>query len=320
MQTFGPSSPATRERSREHSSSAISANTGPGPPSAAKEERRKRVLTELRQARVTGIRVTLPAEALDGKLASLPEGVSVERDRIEVRFNGAKEAVERLYSLAYALVNDYERFEVLVDGGVGGGGECPNERGAGAAGRGAGGRRRRGSRRRPAGADRRRRTGCRPAVPRVLRGADREREDAGGVRAGRGAVSGVVRGPRPRPTRDRPAPRGRLHPDPPGLGPDGETTPGRDPHALRLARRQPGPSGESGGCRAGAETRRHQGRDAGPDPGRGEEAPRAHRHGHAGRPPRPGALLGDALQLRAGERGPGDEEGGLLPAGEPRVG
>ena len=43
---------------------------------------------------------------------------------------------------------------------------------------------RRGSRRRPAGADRRRRTGCRPAVSGVLRGADREREDAGGVRAG----------------------------------------------------------------------------------------------------------------------------------------
>ena len=73
----------------------------------------------------TGVRVTLPVETLDAKLASLPEGVSVSRDRIEVRFNGAKEAVGRLYSLAHALVNDYERFEELVDGGevVGGGGE-----------------------------------------------------------------------------------------------------------------------------------------------------------------------------------------------------
>ena len=43
----------------------------------------------------------------------------------------------------------------------------------------------------------------------------------------------------------------------------------------------------------------------------------SHRHGHAGRPPRPGALLGDALQLRASERGPGDAAAGLLPAGEP---
>ena len=87
-------------------------------------ERRDRLVAELRKARVTGIRVTLPVESCprdcrvrrtDAKLA-LPEGVSVSR-------GPAKEAVERLYALAYALVNDYERFEELVDGGVGGGGE-----------------------------------------------------------------------------------------------------------------------------------------------------------------------------------------------------
>ena len=65
----------------------------------------------------------LPVETLNSKLASLPEGVSVERDRIEVRFAGAKNATERLYALAYALVNDYERFEALVDRGGGGGGK-----------------------------------------------------------------------------------------------------------------------------------------------------------------------------------------------------
>ena len=37
-------------------------------------ERRDRLVAELRKARVTGIRVTLPAETLDAKLASLPEG------------------------------------------------------------------------------------------------------------------------------------------------------------------------------------------------------------------------------------------------------
>ncbi len=45
---------------------------------------------------------------------------------------------------------------------------------------------------------------------------------------------------------------------PPGIGPHGQAVPGRDPHALRLARRQPGPPGESGGRGAGAEARRHQ--------------------------------------------------------------
>ena len=82
------------------------------------EERRTRLVAELRKARLTGIRVKLPVETLGAKLASLPKGVTVERDRIEVRFDGAKNAVERLYALAHALVNDYERFEELVDGGV----------------------------------------------------------------------------------------------------------------------------------------------------------------------------------------------------------
>ena len=85
------------------------------------EERRQRLVGELRKARLTGIRVKLPVESLGAKLASLPEGVTVERDRIEVRFDGAKNAVEQLYALAHALVNDYERFEALVDRGAGGG-------------------------------------------------------------------------------------------------------------------------------------------------------------------------------------------------------
>ena len=78
--------------------------------------RRERLLTELRTARLTGIRVAVPVEALEGRLASLPEGVNVARDRIEVRFSGAQEAVARLYALAQALTNDYEQFEALVEG------------------------------------------------------------------------------------------------------------------------------------------------------------------------------------------------------------
>ena len=47
---------------------------------------------ELRQARLTGIRVAVPVEALETRLSGLPEGVTVEAGRIEVRFTGAKEA------------------------------------------------------------------------------------------------------------------------------------------------------------------------------------------------------------------------------------
>ncbi len=94
------------------------------------ETRREKVVTEIRKARLTGIRVAVPVEALEAleaRLAGLPEGVSVEPGRIEVSFGGAQEAVGRLYALAQALVSDYERFEALVGGGeaVGGKGEVP---------------------------------------------------------------------------------------------------------------------------------------------------------------------------------------------------
>ena len=78
--------------------------------------RRDRVWTALRQARRTGIRVPVPVDAFYGRLASLPAGVSVRRDRIEVRFTSATDAVARLFALAQALTNDYERFETLIDG------------------------------------------------------------------------------------------------------------------------------------------------------------------------------------------------------------
>ena len=77
--------------------------------------RRAHLMTELRKARLTGIRVAVPVEA-QRRLSGLPAGVVVERDRIEVRYAGAKEAVVKLVALAQALNHDYERFEALVAG------------------------------------------------------------------------------------------------------------------------------------------------------------------------------------------------------------
>ena len=37
---------------------------------------------------------------MSAKLANLPDGVSVERGRSEVRFDGAEDALARLYTLA----------------------------------------------------------------------------------------------------------------------------------------------------------------------------------------------------------------------------
>ena len=81
------------------------------------ETRRARVVTAIRKARLTGIRVAVPIEALEARLSGLPDGVSVEPGRIEVRFSGAQDAVGRLFALAQALTHDYEQFETLVGRG-----------------------------------------------------------------------------------------------------------------------------------------------------------------------------------------------------------
>ena len=52
---------------------------------------------------------------MSAKLEDLPDGVLVERGRIAVRFDGAEDALPRLYALAQqALWNDLARFQALV--------------------------------------------------------------------------------------------------------------------------------------------------------------------------------------------------------------
>ena len=116
-----------------------------------------------------------------------------------------------------------------------------------------------------------------------LRGLDRQRADAGGVRAGRGAVPVVVYGSGPGLAHDRPAARGGLYPHASGVGADGETAPGRHPGAVRLAGHPPGAAGESGRGGAGPEARGDQRGDAGADAGRNAVAARWDRSGIAGR-------------------------------------
>jgi len=84
---------------------------------AAEVARRDHLVATLRRARITGIRIPVPSAVLGVRLAGLPAGVTVAPGRIEVQFTGAREAVARLFALAQALTNDYERFETIVSGG-----------------------------------------------------------------------------------------------------------------------------------------------------------------------------------------------------------
>lgn len=80
-------------------------------------DRRARVMTTLRQARITGIRVAVAPDVRSTRLAGLPAGVTIAPGRIAVEFTGARDAVARLFALAQALINDYDRFEDLVGRG-----------------------------------------------------------------------------------------------------------------------------------------------------------------------------------------------------------
>ena len=76
----------------------------------------------VRRAGRTGHLLTLRRAEFLRQLRRRPYGhEQARRERvvteIEVRFGGAQEAVGRLFALAQALANDYERFEALVGGG-----------------------------------------------------------------------------------------------------------------------------------------------------------------------------------------------------------
>ena len=209
------------------------------------EERRTRLVAALRQARLTGIRVAVPREARAARLAGLPA-----------------RRVGRARPDRGALQQGAGRRRAALRARPGADARLRAVRGARRGGR--GGRARRGSgegmsddlvRVEPPDIAR---TALAPraalVLPRlivgrgasgggevsgVLRRADRQPAHAGGVRTGRGAVSGVVRGAGPGAHGGRAAARGGLHPDPPWVGAHRQAAPGGHPHARRLARRQP---------------------------------------------------------------------------------
>lgn len=81
---------------------------------AAEQERVERVAATLEAARVSRVRVAVPRETLGAQLRSVPPGVLVQRRRIVVEFQDAREAIAKLFALAQALGNDWDAFEELV--------------------------------------------------------------------------------------------------------------------------------------------------------------------------------------------------------------
>lgn len=79
--------------------------------------RRAKVAREIgRLADEPHVFVEAPAAVRRQRLDDLPDGVVVERGRIEVRFRSVEEALEKLLALAMAIGNDPGRLAELVEG------------------------------------------------------------------------------------------------------------------------------------------------------------------------------------------------------------
>ena len=82
-------------------------------------ERQLRVVDALRRARVAGVRVRVPREAARARLGALPDGLVVEPNRIEMRFDDVEGAVVLMVALATLVKDDFDRFEAFVAKGRG---------------------------------------------------------------------------------------------------------------------------------------------------------------------------------------------------------
>ncbi len=89
-------------------------------PEFYREQHRKQRLAEtlekLRRHRVAAaVSLSVPAEALGRKIADLPADVSLSPGQLLVEFQSAEELLGKLFELAQAAANDYQRFQQVVN-------------------------------------------------------------------------------------------------------------------------------------------------------------------------------------------------------------
>jgi hypothetical protein len=80
--------------------------------------RRERLAGELEKLRrhAAAARVAIPVapEVFSQRISDLPQGVHLEPGRLTVEFSRPEQLLERLFSLAQAIANDFERFQTVA--------------------------------------------------------------------------------------------------------------------------------------------------------------------------------------------------------------
>jgi len=84
------------------------------------QRRRDRLAGELEKLRrhAAAARMAIPVapEVFSRRISDLPQGVHLEPGRLTVEFSQPEQLLERLFALAQAIANDFEKFQVLAKG------------------------------------------------------------------------------------------------------------------------------------------------------------------------------------------------------------
>jgi hypothetical protein len=88
------------------------------------ERRRERVGEALDKAAsqyaATQVRIPIPRDGFRRRVPDLPEDIQLQPGLLEVRFNGAEDLMKKLFELATAAANDFDRFVERVEPAAGG--------------------------------------------------------------------------------------------------------------------------------------------------------------------------------------------------------
>ena len=60
--------------------------------------------------------IHVPADVAGRVVADLPAGISLQPGELRIEFFGTEDLLRHLFELSQAILNDYERFDVLVEG------------------------------------------------------------------------------------------------------------------------------------------------------------------------------------------------------------
>ena len=82
--------------------------------------RRLKVVEELERLRKLspgrGVRIPVEPKVLDNRLADLPPGIHLKPGELRLEFTGTEDLLRHLFELSQAILNDYRRFEEIIEG------------------------------------------------------------------------------------------------------------------------------------------------------------------------------------------------------------